>query len=79
MNMQKLRQAMPWGAITKLAKQFKVSETQIAKILDGKVVSDGKVSCSEVLDATEQLIIEDKKARTENEAKRKRILKTALK
>jgi len=70
--MENLRKAMPWGAITKLAKKFDVSETQIAKILDGKAKR------MDVLDAAEKLIIEDKKNVSEFETRRKSILKAAL-
>lgn len=71
--MKNLRQAMPWGAISKLAKQFDVSDTQIAKILDGKVMR------TDVLDAAEELILEDKRQRKEYEERRKRIIEAAEK
>ena len=72
-TMKNLRQAMPWGAISKLAKQFKVSDTQIAKILDGKVMR------TDVLDAAEELILEAKRQRKEYEERRQRIIKAAEK
>src|SRR5690554_5294310 len=72
-TMKNLRQAMPWGGISKLAKQFEVSDTQIAKILDGKVMR------ADVLDAAEELILEDKRQRKEYEERRQRIIEAAEK
>lgn len=71
--MKNLRKSMPWGAISKLAKQFGVSDTQIAKILDGKVMR------IDVLDAAEELILEAKRQKQEYEERRQRIIESAEK
>lgn len=67
-----LRKAMPWGGITKLAKEFNCSDTQIAKILDGKVVGH-----PEVLEAAERVILESQAERATYEKQKTRLLKLA--
>lgn len=70
--MEKLSKAMPWGSITKLAKEFNLYDAQIRRILDGKVVGH-----PEVLEAAEREIRAAKADKAAYEADRRRLLKLA--
>lgn len=70
--MTTLRKALPWGGITKLAKEFNCSGTQITKILDGKVFGH-----PEVLKAAERVILESKAEKAAYEKQKERILKVS--
>jgi len=70
--MESLKKALPWGGITKLAKEFNCSDTQIAKILDGKVYGH-----PEVLEAAERVILESQAEKATYEKQKARLLKIA--
>lgn len=74
---ERLTDALPWGGIASLAGKFNTSGTLISKVLNGEINKSKVLDTAKVLEAAEELILQEQATTLENERRRSRILKAS--